>query len=119
MLRASLLLLAARSAHAQPMAGDACTFDNSAGEPFEFGATFDVKASNRQTWVAQATIKKQYNTGLDDDGKVTGWQENVVYADPEMKIVFYPTAGTGEVCNFSVYGDESVLPPEAVLRAKL
>jgi NAD(P)-dependent dehydrogenase (short-subunit alcohol dehydrogenase family) len=31
----------------------------------------------------------------------------------------FPMADTGEVCNFPVYGDESVLPPEAVLRAKL
>ena len=96
MLRASLLLLSALRAHAQPMPGDACTFDETAGEPFEFGATFDISSSNVQTWVAQATIKKQYNTALNDDGVVTGWQENVVYADPEMKIVFYPTTGTGE-----------------------
>jgi len=97
MLRAaSLVLLSARSAYAQPMAGDACTFDSSAGEPFEFGATFDISKSNVQTWVAQATIKKQYNEGKDDDGETIGWQENVVYADPEMKIIFYPTTGTGE-----------------------
>jgi len=96
MLRASLLLLSARSAYAQPMAGDKCTFDATAGEPFEFGATFDVSASNKQTWVAQAVILKQYNEALNDDGEVIGWQENVVYADPEMKIVFYPTTGTAE-----------------------
>jgi len=96
MLRGSLLLLSARSTYAQPMSGDTCTFDATAGEPFEFGATFDISASNVQTWVAQAVIKEQYNTGLNDDGDTIGWQENVVYADPEMKIVFYPTAGTGE-----------------------
>jgi len=95
MLRASLLLLAARSAYAQKFASDVCTFDDSDGEPFEFGATFDISASNAQTWVAQAAIKKQYNPAV-EDGEVVGWQENVVYADPEMKIVFYPAAGTGE-----------------------
>jgi len=31
----------------------------------------------------------------------------------------FPMADTGEVCNFPVYGDEDVLPAEAVLRAKL
>lgn len=95
MIRASLLLVSARSAYAQPMAGDACTFNAAGGEPFEFGATFDVSASTKQTWVAQAVIKKQYNTAI-EDGATVGWQENVVYADPEMKIVFYPTTGTAE-----------------------
>ena len=43
------------------------------------------------------------------------------YGDYPCKVAFFSLFCllSGEVCNFPVYGDESVLPPEAVLRAKL